>query len=129
MLEAQEERKGCFVPVGIHTSNSGKIEGWHTLKKTKQKQSNWAVMLVSRLVGLEDGVEGLLWIFLRSLIVYEPGLCSLRISNGCCTPAPLWRIPSQCTYLREASWRSRHISPKEQLLNGKVVPSTSVKKR
>lgn len=36
--------------LGIHTSNTGT----HTLKKRKQKQSKWAVMLVIRLVGIED---------------------------------------------------------------------------
>ena len=57
MLEAQEERKERFEPVGIHTSHSGKSEGLHPVKKTEQKSSNWVVMLVIRLVGLEDGVE------------------------------------------------------------------------
>lgn len=58
MLEAQEERKECFVPWAFIPLIVARLRlDTHILKQRKQKQSNWAVMLVVRSVGLEDRVH------------------------------------------------------------------------
>ena len=57
MLEAQKEGKECFVPWTFIPLMLARLRfETHTLKRTKLKQSNWAVRLVIRLVGLKDRV-------------------------------------------------------------------------
>lgn len=89
MLEAQEEGKECFMPWAFIPLILARLQfDTHTLKQRIQKQSNWAVMLVIRLVGLEDRMHACEYSSEGSWF-YESVLFSLKISNGYIIPTPL----------------------------------------